>query len=897
METETTFLVPMSTTFLLNTLACVLWPVWGFFVVDVLRVALDAAREATWPAVRPGGPVHALAAVLVGTIVVSLLANRSAPSGMTIPVRARADQFPVATANGAGLGPTLDVSERLTQPLFGHVSADQRSTPRTVTVRPPHYGIHDSLWRVADRTLGDGGRWPEIYALNCGRPQPDGDALTNPDLIRPGWILRLPDGASPSVPDHHAPGAPRTPKPSPSASPSPSPSAGSPSPPSASPSSSGEPSSSAPWVSSHGPRPHEPDGHGEPGISLPTGAYVGLGLAALITAALATVRLRRRVRYQPGSGRREDLTIAPVVRALRMAHDQATRGPDDGADDEDTTPDTSSPVPEVTLRTEAEQLAKSLTPPEGRVIGTKEGQALAWELARTRGLGLVGPGALDAVRALLIAAVAEQHRPTTRRVDVVVPASDARMLLGEDATERRSPSRLQVVDDLDAALDILEAELLTRTRNATEDEPTPTAGSTGAGELVLLASPTPQTERRLQSVLDNGSSLGLAGVLVGQWRPGGTVRVRSDGTVTATSPSLKDPLTGARLFTLPVTDTRALLDLLCDSRTATPAESRSGRETGTHRPHADLDDLEPVEFNGAHPEADREARPQAHPVRHGSRPAAGVRTSEVEQPQDRSLRLAVLGPVHLTHHRSDSGEDLDITDSLAPKQREILAYLALHRDGARREALTAAIWPDAPSERPYNSFHATLSQLRRALRTATDDDVNDLVVHHDVHYALDPDQVVVDFWDLQNALHDGRAAESDQYRQTALEQGIELFTGDLAEDVTSEWLEAPREALRRDVLDALGTLIRSRIRTEPQRALTLLERARTLDRYNEAIYRDIGRIQARLGENTEVSRTLSLLSATLAEVDEEPARETMALFEFLQRHGPAESRSRGRTAS
>ncbi|MBC9719428.1 hypothetical protein H9Y04_43655 [Streptomyces sp. TRM66268-LWL] len=51
----------------------------------------------------------------------------------------------------------------------------------------------------------------------------------------------------------------------------------------------------------------------------------------------------------------------------------------------------------------------------------------------------------------------------------------------------------------------------------------------------------------------------------------------------------------------------------------------------------------------------------------------------------------------------------------------MLAYLALHRRGVRREVLAAALWPDAPSDRPYTSLHATVSQLRRALRSATGD--------------------------------------------------------------------------------------------------------------------------------------------------------------------------------
>ncbi|QTE30048.1 LysM peptidoglycan-binding domain-containing protein [Pengzhenrongella sicca] len=50
----------------------------------------------------------------------------------------------------------------------------------------------ETLWSIAQDNLGDGERYPEIFDLNAGAPQLDGGALTDPDLIRPGWLLTLP---------------------------------------------------------------------------------------------------------------------------------------------------------------------------------------------------------------------------------------------------------------------------------------------------------------------------------------------------------------------------------------------------------------------------------------------------------------------------------------------------------------------------------------------------------------------------------------------------------------------------------------------------------------------------------------------------------------------------------
>jgi len=44
-------------------------------------------------------------------------------------------------------------------------------------------------------------RLREIFELNVGKPQPGGGSLTDPSLIRPGWVLELPARAAQRVPD------------------------------------------------------------------------------------------------------------------------------------------------------------------------------------------------------------------------------------------------------------------------------------------------------------------------------------------------------------------------------------------------------------------------------------------------------------------------------------------------------------------------------------------------------------------------------------------------------------------------------------------------------------------------------------------------------------------------
>lgn len=59
----------------------------------------------------------------------------------------------------------------------------EKSTPKTYTVVSG-----DNLWTIAQRLLGDGSRWNEIYSYNNNRSIIGG----NPNLIRPGQVLSIP---------------------------------------------------------------------------------------------------------------------------------------------------------------------------------------------------------------------------------------------------------------------------------------------------------------------------------------------------------------------------------------------------------------------------------------------------------------------------------------------------------------------------------------------------------------------------------------------------------------------------------------------------------------------------------------------------------------------------------
>ncbi|WP_409494745.1 LysM peptidoglycan-binding domain-containing protein [Amycolatopsis sp. cmx-11-12] len=78
-------------------------------------------------------------------------------------------------------------------------ASGQRSHQIADEADPPVAGGYtvvpgDSLMTIAAEQLGDESRYQEIFDLNQGRRQADGEALRSVDLIKPGWRLALPAG-------------------------------------------------------------------------------------------------------------------------------------------------------------------------------------------------------------------------------------------------------------------------------------------------------------------------------------------------------------------------------------------------------------------------------------------------------------------------------------------------------------------------------------------------------------------------------------------------------------------------------------------------------------------------------------------------------------------------------
>ena len=355
----------------------------------------------------------------------------------------------------------------------------------------------DSLWRIADRELGDGHRWQEIFAANHGRRMPDGQLLRDGGLILPGWQLLLPP---------HDPADPRpaTPRPAPS---DPGPVVGRPEPP---------PPPPATPLPSPGPASttaEHPDGqHAERRdiVELPSGSMVGISLAVGIAAALVVAGLRRRRRRRPlwpptPSERAAVRGMGETARLLAFAAARATHPAADAAGQQPAEPPPGPRVPGPPR--------DPRDPTPARVaIAEQHGDEVAVDLAGFGAIAITGAGADGLARACLVGLLAAGD---SAAVEV--------LLVGE----RLIPDAggfpgLRRAAGLPGALNVLEAELVHRARlleaNDTPDfathrrqhpdDPLPA--------LVLVADGVSLEQAgRLAAILAQGPRLGVGALLPG----------------------------------------------------------------------------------------------------------------------------------------------------------------------------------------------------------------------------------------------------------------------------------------------------------------------------------------------------------------------------------------------
>jgi DNA-binding SARP family transcriptional activator len=823
----------------LAVIRAVTWLAWAVFTACAVAQAAAVARGRA-PRRLPGsGPLRRLAAVLVSS---AMLSATAAPAS----ARAAAPQPARVTAT-APVRPGPRPAARAAAP----------ARYRAYRVRPG-----DNLWDIAASHLGDGEAWHQIWALNQGRPQSDGGTLTRPDLIEPGWMLWLPP----------APGRPAGGRPAPAPS-----------------RRSGPPAAPGPALPGR-PSPGGRAGHqASAGIRLPSGGLAGAGLALAVTTAVALAAVQRRRRYRPGQVLTSRLGPAipaapPPVAVLRRAAPRpgagtaaagSGRGPVPGAAPP---PGTLAAAP-LPLRPGAGaghpgpgRGARAGRPGEV-AVGVRDGREVAASLPALGGLGLAGPGAAGAARAIL-AALLSQALPGSPfgPADVIMTRAAAdRLLPGYQPPGRALPG-LTVAPTLDAALDRAEEIIIRRARITAGDDNQDADGKpAGLPPAVLIAVPGQPGSARLRAVLQAGRGTGLAGILLGPWAAGTAGHVTADGTLACDDPDLD----GTRLFHLAAADTTAILAVLAAACAPPPGAPEPGLPPAPPGPPRTPPPPAPPAARGPAPGTGGDAgagRPGVPPPRGGPAAAGPGAGQPLPAAAGRLIRVEVLGPLRIT------AAGTEIRGGLR-KARELAAFLAVHPAGATADAIAEALWPGSPHGAAQRAL--ALRRLRDLLRQAAGVTEPRLVLLSAGRYRLDPSLVSTDYADFQAALDNARTAAGDQARLDACRSAAGLYRGPLADGAGYDWAEPYAETARRRALDTLARTAQILGPQQPDEALAALETALGHDPYNEWVYQAIMRLQAAAGRPDAVRRTLTLLEARLADLGVAPGAQTRELAAAL----------------
>ncbi|MFD6490993.1 BTAD domain-containing putative transcriptional regulator [Streptomyces sp. NPDC059944] len=198
----------------INALTVIVWFAWAQFTACVLVEVKAALSGVGMPNRVPGaGASQLLARQLVAALLLVSAAAASFTPGLSQLGQslegsqhgsvAAAQQTPGLFGQQqeqAASSAAAAVAEQAADAADAAAHADgagatEHGDTKYYRIQPPEGRHHDSLWEVAQRHLGDGRRYKEIYQLNKDRTQPDGSKLSEASLIRPGWILEMPGDA------------------------------------------------------------------------------------------------------------------------------------------------------------------------------------------------------------------------------------------------------------------------------------------------------------------------------------------------------------------------------------------------------------------------------------------------------------------------------------------------------------------------------------------------------------------------------------------------------------------------------------------------------------------------------------------------------------------------------
>lgn len=233
------------------------------------------------------------------------------------------------------------------------------------------------------------------------------------------------------------------------------------------------------------------------------------------------------------------------------------------------------------------------------------------------------------------------------------------------------------------------------------------------------------------------------------------------------------------------------------------------------------------------------------------------------------LRVHLLGQFHIFHDAQP------LKFSAPPKTLPLLAFLLLHSEHPiPRETLAFTLWPDETEADARANVRRHLYHLTRVLPPARDDapwlilDAETAQWNPHADYWLD----VAEFKRLSQA--------------HAWAEAVELYGGDLLENVYDDWLFYPREQLRTLYFADLNQLIlHCRAERDYIRAIAYARRLLTHDPLREDTVRQLMALHYEAGDRASALREYEQFARRLRqELAVEPMPETIAVYESIVRN-------------
>lgn len=229
--------------------------------------------------------------------------------------------------------------------------------------------------------------------------------------------------------------------------------------------------------------------------------------------------------------------------------------------------------------------------------------------------------------------------------------------------------------------------------------------------------------------------------------------------------------------------------------------------------------------------------------------------------------IALLGPLKIAAARRRRR-------GLRSQTQELLAYLALHADGATTDELVEALWADTDDDKARMRLWRSVSEARSHL--------GKVIVREGDRYLLDRQIVAVDV-DLFDALLAQADAELGVDHDERLERALTLLRGQPLARTDYPWAVSDVHQLRARIVGLLEDFGHHRLADgNPTGALAAAEHAIALDAYNEAVHQLAMRAESALGLRQAIVERYERLCQELdTQFGLEPERETRFLYRRL----------------